>query len=283
MEIISSPAAMRAWSNRKAAESSATALVPTMGCFHEGHLSLMRLAAANADAVVVSLFVNPIQFGPTEDLERYPRDLQRDAELAAREGIAVLFAPETAASLYPPGFQTRITVAPLSTGLCGANRPGHFEGVVTVVAKLFNIVQPRTAVFGEKDFQQLAVIRRLTADLDWNIKIIGHPIIREPDGLAMSSRNSYLSPAERQAARCLARTIRDARNLVEEGMTEVSRLRANLESQLAAEAGVLIEYVEIVDESTLRPQEAVDLDSRLMLAVKIGRTRLIDNGKLLEN
>jgi pantoate--beta-alanine ligase len=280
MEIIRSPAAMTAWSNRTAAEGKTVALVPTMGFFHEGHLSIMRLAARRAEAVVVSLFVNPIQFGPAEDLDRYPRTFEQDAALAGRERVDILFAPE-AGGMYPDGFQTRISVSELGQGLCGAGRPGHFEGVATVVAKLFHIVRPRLAVFGEKDFQQLAVIRRLVRDLDMGIDIVGHPIVREPDGLAMSSRNGYLKPAERQAACGLSRGINHARSLAAGGETEVCRLQAAIETMLAADPAVEVEYVAIVDEATLRPQKEVDEKSRLALAVKIGRTRLIDNGRLL--
>ncbi|MDA8164637.1 MAG: pantoate--beta-alanine ligase [Desulfobacteraceae bacterium] len=279
MEIIRSPAAMTAWSNRTAAEGKAIALVPTMGFFHEGHLSLMRSAARQAGAVVVSLFVNPIQFGPAEDLDRYPRDFERDSALAAREQVDALFAPE-AAAMYPEGFQTRIAVTELSQGLCGAGRPGHFEGVATVVAKLFHIVRPQVAIFGEKDFQQLAIIRRLVRDLDLDVEIVGQPIVREADGLAMSSRNAYLSAAERQSARCLSRALRWGRELAAGGETDAGRLRAALESMLAADPTVTVEYVAVVHETTLRPQQQIDRHSRLALAVKIGRTRLIDNGLL---
>lgn len=282
MEIIRSPAAMTAWSNRRIAERRSIVLVPTMGCFHQGHLSLMRLAAQHGDCVVVSLFVNPIQFGPAEDLDRYPRDLQRDADLAGREDVDVLFAPESE-DMYPPEFQSRLLVTELSRGLCGTGRPGHFDGVATVVAKMFNIVRPQIAVFGEKDFQQLAVIRRLAADLNWNIEIIGHPIIREPDGLAMSSRNGYLSPAERQSARRLHLAIRRGCELAAGGMTEVRKLLAEVKKFLAADPVVRIEYVEVIDQETLLPQERINTRSRLALAVTIGRTRLIDNGGLSTN
>jgi pantoate--beta-alanine ligase len=282
MEIIRSPAAMTAWSASRSAAGQTIALVPTMGYFHEGHLSLMRLAARQADCVVVSHFVNPIQFGPTEDLARYPRNFDGDAELASREQVEILFAPD-AADMYHQDFQTRITVTVLSNGLCGAGRPGHFEGVATVVAKLFNIIRPRLAVFGEKDLQQLAVIRRLTADLNWPVGIVAHPIVRELDGLAMSSRNAYLSPAERQAAPCLWQAITLARNLAAQGMTDARLLRAEAGKLLTAVPAVKIEYVEIVNQDTLQPQETVNRSSRLALAVRIGRTRLIDNGSLCAN
>ncbi|MEJ2031686.1 MAG: pantoate--beta-alanine ligase [Deltaproteobacteria bacterium] len=279
MDVIRSPAEMKAWSNRAADEGKTLALVPTMGFFHKGHLSLMRLARRRAERTVVSLFVNPIQFGPTEDLDRYPRDFERDAALAAQEKIDVLFAPD-AVAMYPEGFQTRIVVTELSSGLCGASRPGHFEGVATVVTKLFHIVRPRLAVFGEKDFQQLGLIRRMVKDLDMDIDIVGHPIVREPDGLAMSSRNAYLAPAERESARCLFRSIRHARKLAAGGEADAGCLQATIEAMLTADPAVKVEYVAMVDETTLQPQKEINGSSRLALAVKIGRTRLIDNGRL---
>jgi pantoate--beta-alanine ligase len=282
MEIIRSPAAMTAWSNSTEASGRTIALVPTMGFFHEGHLSLMRLAARQADCVVVSHFVNPIQFGPAEDLDRYPRDFRRDADLAAGERVDVLFAPE-AEDMYLKNFQTRIMVADLGRELCGAGRPGHFEGVATVVAKLFNIVRPRLAVFGEKDFQQLAVIRRMAVDLNWPIEIVAHPIVREPDGLAMSSRNAYLSPEERRAAPCLWQAINHLRSLAAQGMTDALLLKAEARKILTAQSVAQIEYVEIVDQDTLLAQDQVTRNSRLALAVRIGRTRLIDNSGLSAN
>jgi len=279
MEIIRTPAAMTAWANRMVAAGDAIALVPTMGYFHAGHLSLMRRAKKLAKLVVVSLFVNPIQFGPQEDLARYPRDLARDAALAEKEGVDVLFAPE-AAAMYPEGSQTRVAVSGLANGLCGASRPGHFEGVTTVVAKLFHLVKPRFAVFGQKDFQQLAVIRRMTADLNWDIEIVGHPIVREPDGLAMSSRNIYLSAGERQAALGLFRAIQHARQRVREGLGEVAVLLSEVREMLAATPGVAMEYVECVDEATLVPSADLAPGVVLVMAARVGTTRLIDNDKL---
>jgi pantoate--beta-alanine ligase len=280
MDIIRSPAAMTAWSNRKITERRTIALVPTMGSFHDGHLSLMRLTARQADCVVVSLFVNPFQFGPAEDLEQYPRDFERDAALAAQEKIDVLFAP-TVEDMYPAGYQTRVMVSELSRGLCGAERPGHFEGVTTVVAKLFNIIRPQLSVFGEKDYQQLTIIRQMVEDLNWNVDIIGHPIIREPDGLAMSSRNAYLSPEEREKARCLSQAIKHARSIISAGQTDVGLLEAEIESLLASsDPAVQVEYIHIVDQNSLKPQSQIDRNSLLTMAVKIGRTRLIDNGRL---
>ena len=279
MEVIRTPAAMTAWANRTIAGGASIALVPTMGYFHEGHLSLMRRAKTLASRVVVSLFVNPIQFGPQEDLARYPRDFDRDAALAKGEGVDVLFAPE-AAAMYPAGSRTRVTVSGLTEGLCGATRPGHFEGVTTVVAKLFHLVKPQVAVFGQKDLQQLAVIRRMTADLNWDIEIVGHPIVREPDGLAMSSRNVYLSPQERLAALGLNRAIRHARQQVREGLTDAAELLREVREMLAALPGVAPEYVECVDAMTLEPCARLVPGVVLAIAARVGTTRLIDNDNL---
>ncbi|MEW6500331.1 MAG: pantoate--beta-alanine ligase [Thermodesulfobacteriota bacterium] len=279
MEVIRTPAAMVAWANRTIAGGASIALVPTMGYFHEGHLSLMRRAKTLASRVVVSLFVNPLQFGPREDLARYPRDFDRDAALAEGEGVDVLFAPE-AAAMYPAGSRTRVTVSGLSEGLCGATRPGHFEGVTTVVAKLFHLVKPQVAVFGQKDLQQLAVIRRMTADLNWDIEIVGHPIVREPDGLAMSSRNVYLSPQERLSALGLSRAIRHARQRVREGLTDAAELLREVREMLAALPGVAPEYVECVDETTLEPGARLVPGVVLAIAARVGTTRLIDNDNL---
>ncbi len=286
MEIISSLAAMSAWSRSITVSGKTIALVPTMGYFHEGHLSLMRLAAQYADRVVVSLFVNPIQFGPREDLSRYPRDLDRDLSCLAREKVDVLFVPD-GKEMYPAGFQTSIRVEGLTAGLCGRQRPGHFEGVATVVGKLFNITRPHYAVFGEKDFQQLAVIRRMVKDLDWGIEVVGHPIVREADGLAMSSRNTYLAAAERDAALCLSRSLQFARKSVRErqaagDLVEAMPLLKEIESMINSYAGVSIEYISLIDQTSLAEKKIVDRDTVLAMAVRIGRTRLIDNGRLFE-
>jgi len=278
MEIIRSPAEMTAWANRAAVAGESIALVPTMGFFHAGHLSLMRLARTKAARTVVSLFVNPIQFGANEDLNRYPRDFARDCRLAEGEGVDVLFAPDPAA-MYPEGSATRVMVAGLGEGLCGASRPGHFTGVATVVAKLFNLVKPRTAVFGSKDFQQLAVIRKMVADLNWDLEIIAHPIVREPDGLAMSSRNIYLSNEERLRALCLSAAIRHARKRVREGLSEAEVLTRELEDILLA-AGAEIDYLALVDRETLEPVSRLRPGALLAMAVRIGATRLIDNDDL---
>ncbi len=276
MEVIQPLAEMTGWSKKTAASGKTIALVPTMGYFHEGHLRLMRMAAAKADTVVVSLFVNAMQFGPQEDLGRYPQDFDRDRELAAKEGVDVLFVP-AAEEMYPSGYSTRVRVDEITATLCGRQRPGHFEGVTTVVAKLFHIVKPHKAIFGEKDFQQLSVIRKMVNDLDWDIDIIGHPIVREADGLAMSSRNVYLSPEERQKALSLHRAIEHARSRVDEGLTDGGRLIEEIRDFLLTSAGVSIDYVSIVDNESLADKNIIDKKSVLALAVKVGGTRLIDN------
>jgi pantoate--beta-alanine ligase len=279
MEIISTPAGMTAWANRTLGAGETIGLVPTMGFFHEGHLRLMRTAKEKADRTVVSLFVNPIQFGANEDLGSYPRDFSRDCRLAESQGVDVLFAPEPR-DMYPAEAATRVIVSGLTDVLCGKSRPGHFAGVTTVVAKLFHLIKPHLAVFGRKDFQQLAVIERMVADLNWDVRIIGHPIVREPDGLAMSSRNTYLSIPERQAALCLSRAIGHARKRVREGLAETEILLREVEELLRRES-VIIEYVSIVDQVTLRPQALLRNGAVLAMAVKVGATRLIDNDNLL--
>lgn len=198
-----------------------------MGYFHEAHLSLMRLGKKLCDKLVVSVFVNPIQFGPSEDFERYPRDLERDRKLAEKVGVDVLFAPSVD-DMYPEGFQTYVEVKELSKPMCGASRPGHFRGVTTVVLKLFNIVKPHVAIFGLKDYQQYLIVKRMVKDLNLGIEIIGHPIVREPDGLAMSSRNVYLSPEERKSALCLYKSILKAKELVSQGIRSVSELKEEI-------------------------------------------------------
>ncbi len=260
-------------------EGKVVGLVPTMGWFHEGHLSLMRLARKKADKVIVTLFVNPIQFGPSEDLESYPRDLERDRKLAEHTGADVLFFPAVE-DMYPSGYQTKVVVKELTQCLCGASRPGHFDGVTTVVSKLFNLTQPDIAVFGEKDFQQLAVIRRMVVDLNFPITIIGHPIVREEDGLAMSSRNSYLEEEERKNALCLHRAIIHAQERVKknEKTLACNDLIAEIKDIIHATSGYRIDYVSIFDEQSLIPNEYINEKSVLALAVTVNdRVRLIDN------
>jgi pantoate--beta-alanine ligase len=260
---------------------SRIALVPTMGFLHEGHLSLLREGRKRGDLLVLSLFVNPTQFGQGEDFESYPRDLAQDAELARSAGVDLLFAPEVRA-MYPPGYATFVEVEGLTDTLCGHSRPGHFRGVTTVVCKLFTIVQPHIALFGEKDFQQLAVIRRMTADLNLPVEIAGMPIVREADGLAMSSRNSYLSAAERRQALALSESIRLAKAAVHQGERNVAALRALVTERIVREPDARIDYVQICHGGTLQDVEKVDPDAVLLLAVHIGHTRLIDNSYLWE-
>ncbi|MGB9712418.1 MAG: pantoate--beta-alanine ligase [Dissulfurimicrobium sp.] len=252
-------------------------LVPTMGYFHEGHLSLMRFARKIADRVVVSLFVNPTQFGPGEDLARYPRDFERDASLADAEGVDILFCPDPA-DMYPEGFKTWVDVEGLSGIMCGVSRPSHFRGVATVVCKLFNIVRPDRAVFGEKDFQQLVIIRRMVKDLNMPVEIVGHPIVREKDGLAMSSRNVYLNIEERGAAVCLFEALKLAEDLVKKGGCLTERIGDEVKRHILSRCNTKIDYIFFGDPETLEPVEMVkERPVLLALAVWIGGTRLIDN------
>jgi pantoate--beta-alanine ligase len=281
MKIINDPQAMNLWSKEQARSGKTICLVPTMGFFHEGHLSLMRRAATLGDLVVVSLFVNPTQFGPNEDLDRYPRDFERDMELVRGEKVAAVFAP-TPALMYPQGFQTEVRVKDLATHLCGKSRPVHFAGVATVVSKLFNIVQPDAAVFGEKDFQQLAIIRRLVADMNIPVRIVGHPIVREADGLAMSSRNANLDPANRAAALSLSTALQLARTQAAQGQRSAAELTKIIERHIHSFTGTAIDYVSFVHCETLEQVEEVDEQTVLALAVQIdGKVRLIDNGFIL--
>jgi len=248
-----------------------------MGYLHEGHLSLVRAARARGcHAVAVTIFVNPVQFGPGEDFERYPRDEARDLALLSREGVDAVFLP-AAAEMYPEGYQTFVEVTEVSRGLCGASRPGHFRGVATVVAKLFNIVRPHVAVFGEKDFQQLAVIRAMARDLDFDVEIVGAPVVREPDGLAMSSRNVYLSPEERKAALCLVKGLRRAGELFASGRRDPRELVEAVRAVIAAEPRAALEYVEARDPATLAPLSRPAERMTILVAARVGPARLIDN------
>jgi len=276
MQIIHHLADMTRWSNEVIASGKALALVPTMGYFHAGHLSLMRQAGRLADHVVVSLFVNSLQFGPREDLSRYPRDLQRDARLAENEKVDILFVP-TSEEMYAPDFNTRVRVNGITNNLCGQQRPTHFEGVTTVVAKLFNIIKPHCAVFGQKDFQQLSVIRKMVRELNWDIEIFAHPIVREDDGLAMSSRNTYLSSEERSKALCLNKAIQHAKARFADGLDDSDLLISEIRDIISANSGVSIDYISVVDKDTLSDKEVIDSQSVLALAIKVGGTRLIDN------
>lgn len=281
MKIISSPHEMQQTAMALRREGKRIAFAPTMGFLHAGHASLLREGRKRGEILVLSIFVNPIQFGANEDLDRYPRNLEGDCAIARECGVDIVFTP-TAAAMYPGGFQTSIRVRELALPLCGASRPGHFDGVATVVTKLFNIVQPDTALFGKKDFQQLAVIRRMVEDLSQPVEVVGMPIVRETDGLAMSSRNAYLTADERQRALCLSRAIRLVRERYAAGERRVELLLDAALELIRSEEGVLIDYLEFRDAATLETV-ALAADTTLMaLAVKIGTTRLIDNTVLGE-
>lgn len=276
MEILRTVEEVRQWTRRQRAAGRPIHFVPTMGYFHEGHLSLMRRAKADDGAVIVSIFVNPLQFGANEDFDRYPRDFERDRQMAESVGVEAIFYPEVA-EMYPPGYQTEVRVKELSKPLCGRSRPGHFEGVATVVLKLFNIVTPDRAYFGMKDYQQLRVIQQLVRDMNLPIEIVPCPIVRESDGLAMSSRNVYLTPAERAAATVLYRSLQWAQAQVQAGERDAHRLRDGVHAHIAAEPLARIDYVEVVDAETLQPVERIERPTLVAVAAFFGKARLIDN------
>lgn len=266
-------------SELRAARAQLTApvgLVPTMGYLHKGHLSLVRAAKIDCASVIASIFVNPAQFGPQEDLQRYPRDLERDLDLLTQEGVDLVWAPGDE-DIYPKGYQTWVTVEEVAKPLEGAMRPGHFRGVATVVAKLFNAVQPHKAFFGQKDAQQAAVIRRMAADLNFPIEIIICPIVRENDGLAMSSRNKYLTPEERKAATVLSRALKAAGRAFEDGERDAETLRQTMQQVFAGEPLARPQYASCADPDTLQELDVVASRALLSVAVFIGQTRLIDN------
>ena len=256
--------------------SGSVGFVPTMGYLHEGHLALVRQARAENSTVVVSIFVNPTQFGPNEDLATYPRDLDRDLKLLEREGTDIIFVP-SGEEMYPGGFSTWVDVEKVTGRLEGASRSGHFRGVATVVAKLFNIIQPNRAYFGQKDAQQAVVIKRMVADLNMNLEIVVVPTVRESDGLAMSSRNSYLNPEERQSAAVLFGALSLARQLWQFGERDASKIRYEMKSLIQKEPLTQIDYVSIADTDTLEELNVIDRPALVSLAVRIGKTRLIDN------
>ncbi len=284
-ELIIEPAAWQARCLAARDAGSRIALVTTMGFLHAGHVSLLRAARARADEggrrglALATIFVNPTQFGPNEDLSRYPRDLEGDLAKCAEAGIDWVLAPADPAAMFPAAHETWVTVERVSQGLCGASRPGHFRGVATVVAKLFNLSRPHVALFGEKDFQQLAVIRAMARDLAFGVEVVGMPIVRERDGLAMSSRNSYLSPDDRARALALSRALRDAADAAGRGERDAEALRARARARLA-EAGARVDYVEIVHPETLAPVARAAPGSVMLLAAFFGPTRLIDNARL---
>ena len=276
MQIIERVQEMSRWSEAQRRDGRRIAFVPTMGFLHEAHLRLVRDGKKRGDRVIVSIFVNPKQFAPSEDFAAYPRDFGGDRELLEWESIDVLFHP-SADEVYPAGFQTQVSVDKLSLLLCAPYRPGHFQGVATVVAKLFNIVRPHVAIFGEKDYQQLQVIRRLVRDLNFDIEIVGHPIVREADGLAISSRNIYLSPEERQAALCLSRSLSRGACMVKRGETQARVISEAVRAEIEKEPLARVEYVSLCDSATLEPVAEIQESALLALAVRIGKTRLIDN------
>jgi pantoate--beta-alanine ligase len=271
--VLRTPAEMTAWSLAARARGERIAFVPTMGALHEGHVTLLREARKLGEKLVLSIFVNPTQFGPNEDLARYPRDLAGDLAKATGAGTDAAYVPE-ARDVYPPGYQTTVEVRELARGLCGPFRPGHFAGVATVVCKLFNAVRPDVAVFGEKDYQQLTIVRRMVVDLDMGIEIVGIPTVREADGLAMSSRNAYLSPAERVRALSLSRALFAARDAAASGAVAAADIVAQARASLDVDR---TDYVELVDASTLQPTTDLRRPAVLAIAAFIGRTRLIDN------
>ena len=281
MQLIETVQQMQRWSDGLRAQGKSIGLVPTMGFLHEGHLSLVAQSCADNDATVVSIFVNPTQFGPSEDYEQYPRDLERDSELLSDYPVDVIFSPNVA-EMYPAGYATYVeATGTLTTGLCGSARPSHFRGVTTIVTKLFGCVRPHRGYFGQKDAQQLAVIQRMTADLNLGVEIVPMPTTREADGLAMSSRNRYLSDEERKAALVLYQTLQHALQRIAAGEEDAAKLHAEIVERIQAEPLAQIDYVEIVRPRSMEPVELLHGPIMVALAVFIGTTRLIDNLQLV--
>jgi pantoate--beta-alanine ligase len=276
MLIIDTTKEMKRFSSEARRRDKTIAFVPTMGFFHEGHLRLMREGRKQCGLLIVSLFVNPLQFGPSEDFQKYPRDFERDKKMAEEVGVDLLFVPE-AKEMYPPDHQTVVRVEGVTRGLCGRSRPTHFQGVATVVAMLFNIVMPHVAIFGEKDFQQLVTIRQMVKDLYMDVEIVGIPIIREMDGLAMSSRNIYLRPEERQAALSIYRSLTRAEQLLQKGEKKAENILREVRGILLSEPLVKIDYVQVCDPKTLEDLSEIEGDVVIALAAYVGLTRLIDN------
>ena len=276
MQILRSIAEMQRTAEALRQEGKTIGFVPTMGYLHEGHLSLLRRARELSDISVLSIFVNPTQFAPNEDLERYPRDFARDEALARREGCDILFYPSVE-EMYPKPYRTYVTVEDITRVLCGKSRPTHFRGVTTVVSKLFNIVKPHVAVFGQKDAQQAIVIKQMVRDLNFDVKIEVGPIMREPDGLALSSRNVYLSPQEREQAPLLYQSLLKAKEHIEKGERDAGRIRKVVEDVLKKATLARVDYIEIVDTRDLKPLQTLQGEVLIALAVYFGNTRLIDN------
>lgn len=279
MRIIESPEDMQRICENLRLARETIGFVPTMGAFHEGHLSLMRAARQSCSQVVVSLFVNPTQFGAGEDLSRYPRAVEKDSALAEQVGVDFLFTP-TEQAMYPRGYETYVEVDRLTKVLCGVSRPTHFRGVTTIVAKLFNIVRPHKAFFGQKDAQQTVVIRKMVEDLNMGIEIVELPIVREADGLAMSSRNQYLSAEQRKEALVLHKSLQEAQRLIESGERNASRIIESMERVVRTAPHGQIDYIEIVDGSTLETLDELKGETLIALAVRMGPARLIDNTKV---
>jgi pantoate--beta-alanine ligase len=275
LELTEIPA-LRAWSRSQRAAGRRIGFVPTMGYLHAGHLSLIDEARRQADVVIVSIFVNPLQFGAGEDLARYPRDLPHDRALAAARGVEALFVPSVG-DMYPAGSEVRLIPGPTAERWEGAARPGHFAGVLTVVAKLFHLVEPDTACFGRKDVQQLTLVRQMVRDLNWPIKIAAVPTVRDPDGLALSSRNAYLSQADRRRALVLSRALRAAHDTWRGGENQASKIEETMRKQLLVQPEIGIEYIAVAEPEALAPVSVVDADTVVALAARVGGTRLIDN------
>jgi len=281
MKVIREPHTMQGLAEELRGQGRKIALVPTMGYLHEGHLSLMREGKKRADTLVVSVFVNPTQFGPQEDLDAYPRDFEQDKRFMQEVGVDLVFCP-TDKGMYPDGYQTYLTVEEVTRNLCGRSRPTHFRGVATVVTKLFHIVKPHVALFGKKDFQQLVVIRRMVKDLNLDIDIVGCSIVREPDGLAMSSRNKYLSPEERKEALALKKALDGARDLYQNGERNAQVLLDEAHRILGLHPRIRADYVSLCDAETLTDVETIEGETVLAIAVFAGKTRLIDNSVLTD-
>jgi len=276
MKLIETIDAMQRLCEELRLSGKTIALVPTMGFFHEGHLELMRVGRRLSDILAISIFVNPTQFAPNEDFQAYPRDMEGDLAGAMDAGVDLVFAPSVD-EMYPDGHQTRISVERVAKHLCGLSRPGHFDGVTTVVAKLFNIAKPHLALFGKKDYQQLTVVKRMVKDLDMDIQIIGVPTVREPDGLAMSSRNTYLNLEERKSALCLKKSLDLSKGMFEQGEKDAQRIKQAVERLILSHPFTEIDYVNICDPASLEDVDRIEEKALLALAVKVGRARLIDN------
>ncbi|MHB8769772.1 MAG: pantoate--beta-alanine ligase [Syntrophales bacterium] len=276
MRILRTAKEMQAVADEQRRQGRRIAFVPTMGCFHAGHLNLMRLGRNAADCLVVSIYVNPTQFAPTEDFASYPRDLERDRQLAEGVGVDWIFSPDDR-EMYPEGYQTYVEVEGVTQNLCGVSRPRFFRGVTTVCTKLFHIVKPHLTVFGRKDFQQYVTITRMVRDLNMDIEVVGMQTTREPDGLAMSSRNLYLKPQERESALSLSRSLRLAKGLYEKGEREVGVILAQVRAFIASHPHTEIDYVRICDTATMTDVARIENEAVIALAVRVGKTRLIDN------